>query len=666
MQRTYYLAGVLLFLPPALVAQDDDPHAELDTLTITARPPGSQSLEHTAQPVSILTGENLERHRAGTLGETLNSEPGVTGSHFGAGASRPIIRGLDGPRVRVLQDGVGTLDVSTISADHQAAVEPFQAEQIEIMRGPATLLYGSGASGGLVNVVTGRIPEYLPDFNADLLGQYETVNNGRTTGLRARGSVEQFAFHFDGLKRDAGNYEAADGEIENSFVETENANFGTSWIGNRGFFGFSYGRYETTYGIPPEEDHDDAGGHGHEEVFIDLVQDRFDAAGQIEKPFNGMRSINFRVGYNDYMHTEFEGPGEAGTIFENRAWESRLEFNHAPVGPFIGTAGIQFQDRDFDAIGEEAFVPPAQQQSVGLFLFEDTDWRNWHFELGGRYEHQMIEPDVPGYTGDIEHNVYSLSAGALWDFTPGYSVGLNVTRAQRAPALEELLANGPHLATGTFELGTSTLDAETSSNLDLGLRKTDGRLTWRTNVFLNYIEDFIYLASQDNNGDGNADTVDEEGNPGGELLLVNYTQADALFYGVEAEAMLNLFDNNSGSLDARLFGDWVRARLSGGEDLPRISPARLGLGLDWHRGSWQADIEGIHVFEQQDTAPLETATDSYLMLNAGLGYALTAGMELSLRGSNLLDEDARRHTSFIKDRAPLAGRSVMAGIQLSF
>ena len=663
MQRTYYLAGVLLLMPPVLAAQDDDPHAELDTLTITARPPGSQSLEHTAQPISILSGEALEHNRANTLGETLNTQPGVTGSSFGAGASRPIIRGLDGPRVRILQDGVGTLDVSTISADHQASVEPFQAEQIEIMRGPATLLYGSGASGGLVNVVTGRIPEYLPEFDADLLGQYETVNNGRTAGLRARGSVEQFAFHFDGLKRDAGNYETAVGVIGNSFVETDTANFGTSWIGNRGFFGFSYGRYETTYGIPPEEDHHDAGGHGHEEVFIDLVQDRFDAAGQLDKPFSGMRSINFRAGYNDYMHTEFEGPGEPGTLFENRAWEGQVEFNHAPVGPIMGTAGIQFQARDFDAVGEEAFVPPAQQHSVGLFLFEDSDWHDWHFEAGARFDHQSIEPQGGN---DINHDTYSLSAGALWNFTAGYAAGLNTSRAQRAPALEELLANGPHLATGTFEIGDTTLDEETSNNLDFSLRKTDGRLTWRGNVFLNYIEDFIYLANRDDNGDGSADEVDADGNPGGELLLVNYTQTDALFYGVEAEAMFNLFDNNSGSLDARLFGDWVRARLSGGDDLPRISPARLGLGLDWHRGSWQVDIEGIHVFEQQDSAPLETDTDSYLMLNAGLGYAVKDWMELSLRGSNLLDEDARRHTSFIKDRAPLAGRSVMAGIQLSF
>ncbi|MDZ7736882.1 MAG: TonB-dependent receptor [Gammaproteobacteria bacterium] len=394
------------------------------------------------------------------------------------------------------------------------------------MRGPATLLYGSGASGGLVNVVTGRIPEYVPEFEAELLGQYETVNNGRTAGVRARGGIDQFAFHFDGLERDAGNYEAASGEIENSFVETGNYNFGTSWAGSRGFIGIAYGRYETTYGIPPEEEDDHGGGHKHEEVFIDLEQDRFDIAGRLERPFAGLRSIDIRGGYNDYTHIEFEGPGEPGTRFDNQAWEGRVVFNHNAIGPLLGSVGIQLTDRDFSAIGEEAFVPPSNERAIGVFVFEDADWHDWHFEAGARFDHQTIEP---GGGGDLEHDTYSLSAGALWNFTPGYAIGLNTSRAQRAPALEELLANGPHLATGTFEIGDAGLDAETANNFDFSLRKTDGRLTWRTNVFVNYIEDFIFLQEQDLDGDGAADEVDDEGNPGGELLLVNYSQANALF-----------------------------------------------------------------------------------------------------------------------------------------
>ncbi|MDZ7734756.1 MAG: TonB-dependent receptor [Gammaproteobacteria bacterium] len=447
---------------------------------------------------------------------------------------------------------------------------------------------------------------------------------------------------------------------ENSFVESSNYNFGSSWVSSRGFLGVSFGRYESTYGVPIDPDEPD------EEVFIDQEQDRVDVAGRLEQPFTGLRSIDIRAGYNDYTHTEFEGPGEPGTVFDNEAWEGRITFNHEAIGPFLGSLGIQVIDRDFSAVGEEAFVPPAEESAIGVFVFEDTDWNDWHFEAGARFDHQSIEPRSGG---DIEHDTYSISAGALWNFTPGYAIGLNAGRAQRAPALEELLASGPHLATGTFEIGDTGLDEETSNNIDLSLRKTDGRLSWRANVFVNYIEDFIFLDEQDLDGDGVADEVDDEGNPGGELLLVNYTQANALFYGLEAEALYNLFDDHRGLLEARLFGDWVRGRLDGGDDLPRITPPRLGLGFDYHRGPFQGDIELTYVFEQNDTAALETDTDGYAMLDIGASYTLArapAQTRLFLRGTNLLNEDARRHTSFLKDRAPLPGRSAIAGIRVSF
>lgn len=657
-----WLAMMVPISTPAQEVDTNDGPVMLEPLSITARPPGSQSLEHTAQPVSILSGEDLERRQANTLGETLNREPGVTGTQFGAGASRPVIRGLGGPRVRVMRDGIGTLDVSTISPDHQTTVEPFQAEQIEVMRGPATLLYGSGLSGGLVNVVTGRIPEYVPEFEANLRTQYESANAGKLASVRVRGGVEQLALHFDGLTRDTDDYRAGNGTVENSFVETNDANFGTSWTGGRGFVGVSYGRYDTTYGIPVDPD---APG---EEVFIDQSQDRFDLAGRLDKPSPGLRSIGVRAGYNDYNHIEFEGPGEVGTVFDNKAWESRLEFNHEPVGPLAGTLGMQYIHRNFSATGEEAFVQPAKQSAVGVFLFEDTDWRDWHFEAGGRVEHQEVKPSAVD-VNDIDQTVYSVSGGALWIFTPGYTVGLTASRAQRPPGLVELLVNGPHFATGTFEIGDSKLDAETANNLDLSLRKTEGRLTWHAGVFVNLIEDFIFLQSQDRNDDGAADRVDSDGDPGGNLLLVNYTQADALFFGAEVEALYGVFDNANGALEARLFGDWVRGQLTGGPDLPRISPARLGFGLDYHRGPWQANIETTRVFTQNNTAPLETKTGGYTMLNLGASYMLAAApveAKLFLRGTNLLDTVARRHNSFIKDRAPLQGRSAIVGLNVRF
>ncbi|MDN5850893.1 MAG: TonB-dependent receptor, partial [Nitrococcus sp.] len=428
-------------------------------------------------------------------------------------------------------------------------------------------------------------------------------------------------------------------------------------------FGLSYGRYETTYGIPIDPDEPD------EEVFIDQHQDRFDLAGRLEKPAAGLRSISVRAGYNDYNHIEFEGPHEPGTVFKNKAWEGRLEFNHEPLGPLAGTFGMQYVHRSFNATGEEAFVQPSTQSSAAVFLFEDTDWRDWHFETSARFEHQGIEPSAIADVREIDHNVYSVSGGALWNFRPDYTVGLTATRGQRPPALVELLADGPHFAIDAFQIGDPGLDAETSNNLDLSLRKTDGRLTWHTSVFVNLIDDFIFQQSQDANGDGVPDRVDADGNPGGDLLVLNFTQANALFYGAEGEVLYGIFDNANGSLDARLFGDWVRGQLTDGPDLPRISPARLGLGLNYQRGPFQANIEPMQVFTQDNTAPLETDTDGYTMLNASASYTLSsapAEVKLFLRATNLLDENARRATSFIKDRAPLQGRSAIVGINAQF
>jgi len=642
---------------------EDGPAVHLDEITVTARPPGSQRVEDISRPVGILSGQELERRQAATLGETLDREPGVTGSFFGPGSSRPIIRGQGGPRVRVLRDGIGTLDVSTISVDHQTSIEPFQAEQIEVLRGPATLLYGSGASGGLVNVATPRIPETVPGFDVDLHARHDSASEGEVAGIRARGGNGPVALHFDGLVRDAEDYEAERGTVENSFVETEDANVGVSWVGNRGFIGISYGRYQSEYGIPIDPDEPD------ERPFIDLEQDRLDMAGRLESPISGLRSVDFRLGYNDYEHTEFEAPGEPGTEFDNEAVETRLAFNHDTIGGFTGTFGIQHLYRDFAAVGEEAFVLPAEQQSTGLFALEQRNLGDWSIEFGARAEHQTIDPDGSAGVDDIDHDVISLSGGAVWRFTPGYALSINVSRNERAPAIEELLADGPHLATGTFEIGDPGLDEETSSNIDLGLRKTGGRLSWQGNLFVNHIEDFVFLAEQDRNGDGVADEVDDQGNPGGELLLVEVAQDDALFYGMEAEVGYTLFDDPRGTLDLRASGDWVRAEFDDDENLPRISPARLGAGLDYERGRIRADIEGFRVFEQDDTAALETSTDGYTMINAGFAYTLAsapAETRLFIRGTNLLDEDARRHNSFIKDRAPLPGRSAIVGFDIDF
>lgn len=648
----------LLCLSPLLHAQHG---GDIEEVTVRARPEGFQQIDHITQGLSVLGRDELREKVSNSIGETLAGELGVSASDFGQGASRPVIRGLGGARVRVMMDNIASLDVSSISVDHPVSIDPGQAEQIEILRGPATLLYGSGAFGGLVNISTGRIPDHVPDqFAFDMDFRLDSASNGKHFGFRSEGGSGPMAMHIDGQFRNAEDYEAGNGKIENSAVESEDLNFGISFFGKRGYLGASLGRNASNYGIPLNPDEPD------ERVSIDQDQDRFDIAARLEKPIPGLRSARFRLGYVDYEHTEFENPGEPGTMFFNNEWEGRAEFHHQPVGEWNGTFGLQYRNRRFNSVGDEAFVPRSSLDSWGVFLLEDTDRGKWHFELGLRYEEQ----EARSILGETKHSVYSLSSGALYELAEDHRLGLAFTRAQRAPSIEELLASGPHLASSTFEEGSTDLKEESANNIEISLRRTQGKWRWAANVYANYIEDFIYQQEQDENNDGIADEVDDQRMPGGELLLINYSQDNALFYGVEAQTTYTLHDDHHGRFDARLWGDWVRAKLTDGKgNLPRIPPARIGASLEYNQGYWHGDIEASYQFQQDQTAALESSTGAYTLLNAGLGYQREVGrmyINVSLRARNLLDETARRHTSFLKQRAPLPGRSLMFTLGLGF
>ena len=624
----------------------------------------------------MLKGDELRRRQALTIGETLAREPGISASDFGQGASRPIIRGLGGSRVRILEGGIGSMDVSNLSPDHAVSIDPLQASQIEILKGPSTLLYGSGAIGGIVNVVTNRIPTQVPEaptVRADF--RYDAATNERAGGGSVDAGLGKLALHFDGLKRATSDYDIPGfssvtpepgerpGELANSDVDTENMAGGASYVGERGYLGFSVAHFASNYGIP--------GGGEEAGARIDLDQLRYDIGGELEAPFPGAARLKLRLGHNDYEHQEIEGSGEIGTIFLNDEYEGRIELRHEPVHEFHGALGVQVRHQDFVASGEEALTPPVVGRSVGIFWVEERDWEYWHFELGARYEntHYDAEEGRP----DVDDDVYSVSGGAVWNFADGYSAGLALTRAQRAPSIEELYNDGPHLAARTFERGNAGLDRETANNLDLTLRKREGRWTWRLTAFANLMEDFIFGSPVDEDGNGMADRVDEEGNlvlDEEGLLRLDFVQDDALLYGAEFETILGLLRSPGyGELDARLFADYVRGKLTDGENLPRITPLRFGGSLDYRLGAWQGDFEVMQVADQKDNAALETETDGYTMVEAGVSYAFgtrPADLTLSLRGTNLLDEEARRHTSFLKDVAPLSGRSVMLTLRTSF
>lgn len=664
----------------------------LEEVVVTATP-RNLSTSEIAQSVTVLRGEELDRSRSTNLGETLEGQLGLSATYFGTGASRPIIRGLGGARVRTMEDGIESMDVSTISADHAVSVDPLVAEQIEIFRGPTTLLYGSGAVGGVINTVTNRIPEGAPEdgLEAALEVRGDTVANERTGAFALDGGGERFAWHVDAARRKTDDYEIpgfaehehdegeegheeedeeeghedeVEGVLENSDLELTSYAVGGTWLGDAGFFGLSVSGFDTQYGIPGhehahEEDEEPLPGepeeeHGEEVVRIDLEQTRVDLKGGWTDLSGGIESVNLRLGVNDYEHVELEGD-EIGTRFTNDSYEGRLELVHAPLGRWTGEFGLQLGEREFSAIGAEAFVPPVDTTTYGVFLIEQLEADLWSLSLGARYETQE---HVPAGAPAVDDSAVSLSAAAVRELGSGLSLALNLASAERLPVAEELYAEGPHLASGAIEVGDPSLGTETSRHIDIGLRRTVGDQTWSVTAFATRYDDFIFLRD--------TGVVD----PAEELPVLAFTQQDAEFSGLEAEFFTPVASVGQGELDLRIFADYVRAELDDGDNVPRIPPLRYGARLAFHTDRIVIGLEATKYDEQDDVAPFEEPTEGYTLLSADFDWALAmnGGTDLSffVRGSNLLDEDARRHTSLVKEIAPLPGRNFSMGVRATF
>ena len=634
----------------------------------------NQTTEDFAQPAAVLHGEELERKRSSSIGETLNNELGVSSTYFGPGASRPIIRGLGANRVRVLENGIDSLDVSSASEDHAVSIEPYTAEQIEIIRGPATLRYGPGAVGGVVNVINKRLPQSLADssFEVDLDLDHATVSDGNTAAIDLNGTIDSFTWHFDGLKRDTNDYEIDgfadesepedEGRLNNSDVETDSYGIGGSLITDKGMLGLAFSRFDTDYGVAGAEEGD---------IRIDLKQYRYEGQAKLFNPFSMVDSISLRATYNNYRHFEIEPSGEIATTFDNEELESRLELVTSYSDSWKNAFGIQYNDREFSAQGEEAFIEPEiDEERYGFFAITNFKNELWNVELGARFDSTEFDPDI----GDEEDfSTHSLSLGVIRELANDMHINFVVTNAERAPQEAALFADGPHLATLTFERGDNSLDEESWLNFEIGLGQDKPNYSWHVNAYYNYVDDYIFLASVDENDDGIADRVDEEGvfEFDGELLLGDYVNEDAEFYGIEAELKGRIYESNQLAIDGRVFGDFVRAKFRDGDegDVPRIPPARIGFGANVEHGQWDGSLDLIFVTEQKDTADLETDTDSYTMLNASVSRTIYVGdtdVKLFLKGKNLLDEDARRHSSFQKDRVPLPGRGAVFGLAIDY
>lgn len=665
MPRQHLLAlAIAAFLAPAAVlaqasARTTNGARALETITVTADPlalPGDELL----QPTEVLAGAALDEQRAGTIGETVARLPGVQSSYFGPGVGRPIIRGLEGPRVQVLSDGIAALDVSTLSVDHAVSVDPFLADQIEVLKGPATLLYGSGAIGGVVNIVDGRIPSQPVE---GIGGRVELrggdVNNVRSGVARIDAGNGSFALHADYLKRSGDNFDApGGGELDNTQSEVDSRAVGVAWTGDRGHLGAALSRYDNRYGIPPEQDEDDTSGSarakgGEGEIELDMQQQRIDIDGVLRDPFAGFESLGVRIGHNDYEHAEIIlDSGEVGTRFLNEAIEGRIEAVHAPLGAWRGALGVQSSRRAFEAIGDEAFVPPSVTRDTGVFVVERAEFEPFSVELGARYDSQSIDLDAGGGT---DHSAYSLSAAGQWDFSDRWHATLNLDRAQRAPQAEELYSDGPHEATGSFEIGDANLVEETSNQVELGLHWHSGTIEAKVAGYYNRFDDFIYLVDTGAEEDG--------------LPVRQWTQDNARFFGFEGEFKAQLADTAFGRFDARVFADTVRGNLRDGGDLPRIAPSRLGGSIDWSYDQWRAGLGAIGYARQDRVAELESPTSGYTLVDANLSYAFklaASDLELFAVARNLTDRSARIHTSLLKDRAPLPGRGIAIGVRAYF
>lgn len=701
----------------------------IETIDVKASPFHASATE-SSLPVNVLAGDKLKMRQAATLGDTLKNEVGVHSNFYGGVSSSPIIRGLDGPRVLITQNGLDAGDASRVGPDHSVASEASTATQIEVLRGPATLFYGSGAIGGVVNVVDERVPN---DNNtrAEWMLQRESVNNEKLAAGSIVTGADNIAVYADAFWRDNSDYSingfaeaepeagALKGKVANTAATAKGFTLGGSYLLDNGYVGIAYGRLDREYGIPghshghehEEHDHDEHEDEAHEEeqVFADLMQNRWQLLSELNFDNSFIRAINTRLAYTDYEHAEIEA-GVIGTTFSNQSTEARIEILHRPYQEWRGGLSLHYKHSDFDAIGEEAFTPPSETEKLALAWVEERHFGHWLVQLGARIERVTIDasdvllPDI-GAHGDDAHEhqhdhgdgtefirvfdvsqkftPYSLSAGAVWDFAEGYNLGVSLSRSQRAPSASELLSFGPHIGTASYEVGalftlednefvlnTQPMELETANNLDVTLRKFSGNTGFVLNAFYNRVDNYYYqqntgLFAEDGHDHGDEHNHADEHDHSGELPVYLFTAADVTLHGFEAQYVWQLND----PLKLTLQGDYIRARLNGGGDLPRTPPLRFAAELAYEQDAVSADLRATRYMKQEKTAELETATDGYTLLDASVSYRFDIGssqLTAYLKGQNLTDELVRVHTSFLKDLAPLPGRSVALGVRGSF
>ncbi len=680
-----------VFVSPATWAQTEHKdETQLPTVVVSAT--GVSEDAKIAAPHSLIDGEAILKKGEGNLGDVLNGLPGVHSDTFGAGAGRPIIRGQTVPRVKVVNDSSSLLDASDISPDHAVTADPLLLQRVEVLRGPATLLFGSGAVGGVVNLLDNKIPTELPfdGIEGRVAIRANTVANERAGAAWLTHTLgSNVALHGEFSRRDADDYRVPgldERRIDGSWVRSDNASVGLSWIGEDGYIGMAYSTRKDKYGLPGHNhefegchahgstlhcgphDHDDDDEHEHDDEHgdtpsVDLSSKRFDLRAELRQPFDGLRRIRFRASHTDYHHDEID-EGEVGTSFDNKGHEERVEFEHEPLGNWVGVFGVQHSDATFRTEGAEAFLPTVDTRSTGIFLVEHVDVsEHWHLELGARHEWLKHETSNDPRNRPTYDKSASSFAGALsWSLTPDYTLALSAARSKRLPHPQELYARGIHLATNTYECGMlpnawtcggeandAEVTTETSRNTELSLKKVSGPLTFEISAYDNQVSDYVY-----------AQTLDRVEN----FRLIKYAQRDASFRGFEAEFSYAFSPDYSVSV----FGDRVRAQFDDGTDLPRIPPSRVGVRFNAAWGDFDGEVEYYSASRQTRFADYETATPGYDMLNASLGYRFGdyRSSSVFMRVSNLLNQQVWNHSSFLADVIPLPGRNLSIGYSYQF
>ena len=654
--------------------------------------------------VAVLRGEELTAALRASVGDTLARTPGVSATSFGPSASRPVLRGLQGERVRVLSNGIGSIDVSNTSADHAPAINPLLAHRIEVLRGPQSLQYGSAAIGGVVNVIDHRIPIAVPDepVHLAMLGSYGSAADERslsgsadialggglvahfdgsyfksndlriggyalTPALRAEALASSLLPHDDDEHEDHGHADeeidfaanaGVKGRLPNSAARTWTAGAGLAYIDEGGSIGIAYSRYDSRYGIPIRLATQP--GQHQEAPVLHLKQDRIDAKAEVLVDGDLLERMAFRYAYGNYSHAEIEPDGTIGTSFFNKGMEGRLELVQADRNGWTGASGLQFVIRDFDVVGDEAYLPRNDTRQFGVFTVQQLQRGPLRLEAGLRFERSRLEskplPDQTQFAPTSRtYESLSGSFGAAYDVAPGWKIGANLSRAERSPSAEELFANGPHHGTETYEIGNLGLRKERATSIEAILRGSGEGFNLEASAYHSWFDNFIYEARTGGFEDG--------------LPVYRMSQADAKLYGFEVQGEVTLAKPGVWTIKADAMADWVHADITGQGPAPRIPPLRVLTGLSAHSPKLDLRAEVERVSEQDRMAEFETVTPGYTTVSAEIAYrpwGKERPLSFTLAAHNLFDVTARRHASFLKDYAPLAGRDIRLTARLEF